>query len=558
MLTALSFRGQIARPPKSIGSGTAPCARISTIAPCFLAVRPRARGFGLVRRSPFSSRPNQSSRVTAASAMGEREMVGKDKLVLRGLRFHGFHGVKQEEKTLGQKFVVDVDAWMDLSTAGQTDCISDTVSYTDIYSIAKDVVEGPSQNLLESVAHRIASATLLKFPQISAVRVEVGKPHVAVQGTVDYLGVEILRRFQDWSIHKGAFITGGMPTANGDAASPSSSQDVSTATMKKRNRPQYHPFTQQELPACKPILTPQTVIPVLVFVGLIFIPLGLACIAASNKVVEVVDQYETKCIPQYMLRHKVAYIQDSSIDKTCTRILKIPKDMKKPVYVYYQLDKFYQNHRRYMKSRSDAQLRNPKKAYDTSYCKPEATVHGHPIVPCGLVAWSLFNDTYSFSRGNKMIMVNKQGISWRSEREHLFGKNVYPRNFQNGSLIGGGSLDPNKPLSKQEDLIVWMRTAALPTFRKLYGRIDMDLKANELITVTMQNNYNSYSYGGKKALVLSTAGVLGGKNSFLGHAYVVVGMACLLLALLLTLLCLVFPLREQDISLRTPRSRLAQ
>ncbi|WVZ65855.1 hypothetical protein U9M48_015153, partial [Paspalum notatum var. saurae] len=132
--------------------------------------------------------------------MAERELVGKDKLVLRGLQFHGFHGVKQEEKTLGQKFVVDVDAWMDLTTAGQTDSISDTVSYTDIYRIVKDVVEGPSQNLLESVAHRIATATLLKFPQVSAVRVEVKKPHVAVQGIVDYLGVEIVRYRKDMAV----------------------------------------------------------------------------------------------------------------------------------------------------------------------------------------------------------------------------------------------------------------------------------------------------------------------------------------------------------------------
>ncbi|KAL5201645.1 hypothetical protein ABZP36_035999 [Zizania latifolia] len=129
--------------------------------------------------------------------MAERELINKDKLVLRGLRFHGFHGVKQEEKTLGQKFVVDVDAWMDLSIAGESDNISDTVSYTDIYRIVKDVVEGPSLNLLEAVAHRISSATLLKFPQISAIRVKVEKPHVDVQGIIDYLGVEILRYRKD-------------------------------------------------------------------------------------------------------------------------------------------------------------------------------------------------------------------------------------------------------------------------------------------------------------------------------------------------------------------------
>uniref|UniRef100_A0A5B7BPD3 7,8-dihydroneopterin aldolase n=1 Tax=Davidia involucrata TaxID=16924 RepID=A0A5B7BPD3_DAVIN len=121
------------------------------------------------------------------------EIMKGDKLVLRGLKFHGFHGVKPEEKKLGQKFFVDVDAWMDLRAAGKSDNLLDTISYTEIYRIVREVVEGPSQNLLESVAQLIASTTLTKFPQISAVRVKVGKPHVAVHGPVDYLGVEILR-----------------------------------------------------------------------------------------------------------------------------------------------------------------------------------------------------------------------------------------------------------------------------------------------------------------------------------------------------------------------------
>uniref|UniRef100_A0A0D9XGR4 ALA-interacting subunit n=1 Tax=Leersia perrieri TaxID=77586 RepID=A0A0D9XGR4_9ORYZ len=223
--------------------------------------------------------------------------------------------------------------------------------------------------------------------------------------------------------------------------------------------------------------------------------------------------------------------------------------MKKPIYIYYQLDKFYQNHRRYTKSLSDMQLRNPKNMKSTRQCNPEATANGRPVVPCGLIAWSLFNDTYSFARGNETLRVNKHGISWKSEREHRFGKHVYPSNFQSGSLIGGGKLNPSKPLSEQEDLIVWMRLAALPTFRKLYGKIDMDLQAGEVVLVTMQNNYNSYSFDGKKSLVLSTTGWLGGKNAFLGRAYVIFGMACFLLALLLTFLCIVFPMKEEHLSL---------
>ncbi|KAG9451747.1 hypothetical protein H6P81_004651 [Aristolochia fimbriata] len=129
--------------------------------------------------------------------MAEQGLPRGDKLVLRGLKFHGYHGVKVEEKKLGQKFLIDVDAWMDLRQAGKTDSLADTVSYTDIYRIAKEIVEGQSQNLLESVAHLIADTTLRKFPQISAVRVTVGKPHVAVQGSIDYLGVEILRNRED-------------------------------------------------------------------------------------------------------------------------------------------------------------------------------------------------------------------------------------------------------------------------------------------------------------------------------------------------------------------------
>ena len=98
-----------------------------------------------------------------------------------------------------------------------------------------------------------------------------------------------------------------------------------------------------------------------------------------------------------------------------------------------------------------------------------------------------------------------------------------------------------KQLSEQEDLIVWMRTAALPTFRKLYGRIYVDLKVNDTITVHLENNYNTYSFGGKKKLVLSTTTWLGGKNDFLGLAYLTVGGLCFFLAFAFTLLYLIKP-----------------
>ncbi|XP_075523048.1 ALA-interacting subunit 3-like [Primulina tabacum] len=319
----------------------------------------------------------------------------------------------------------------------------------------------------------------------------------------------------------------------------------STGPRRNTKRPKYSRFTQQELPACKPILTPKWVISTLLLVGVVFIPIGIVSLFASQDVVEIVNEYETECIPSESRNDKLGYIQGPQ-DKTCYRTLRISKQMKQPIYVYYQLDSFYQNHRRYVKSRSDQQLRSVNNEGDTDPCKPEATVDGRPIVPCGLIAWSLFNDTYSLTRNNQQLNINKTNISWKSDRDRKFGENVFPKNFQNGTLVGGRTLDPLLPLNKQEDLMVWMRTAALPTFRKLYGRIEVDLQRGDTINVTIGNYYNTYSFNGKKKLVLSTTSWLGGKNDFVGIAYLTVGGLCIGLAIVFALIYLIKPRRLGD------------
>lgn len=102
-----------------------------------------------------------------------------------------------------------------------------------------------------------------------------------------------------------------------------------------------------------------------------------------------------------------------------------------------------------MKSRNDVQLRGSggDDGSDTSGCDPESSNDGKPIVPCGLIAWSLFNDTYKFSINTQELAVNKKGISWKSDRDHKFGSNVFPKNFQSGKLIGGAKLNDSIPVS---------------------------------------------------------------------------------------------------------------
>ncbi|PPD74905.1 hypothetical protein GOBAR_DD28163 [Gossypium barbadense] len=235
----------------------------------------------------------------------------------------------------------------------------------------------------------------------------------------------------------------------------------------------FYLFTQQNLPACKPVLTPEWV-------------------------VEIVERYDIGCVPEPFRINKVSYIQDDSIPKNCSLSFKVPKYMKAPIYIYYQLDNYYQNHRRYVKSRSDKQLLHGQNQHGISSCQPVEVNNDRPIIPCGLIAWSLFNDTFTFIRNRAELKVNRKNIAWKSDREHKFGKNVYPFNFQNGTLIGGGKLNPRIPLSDQEDLIVWMRTSALPSFRKLYGRIEKDLDVDDVVVVHLMNNYNTYSFGGIK------------------------------------------------------------
>ncbi|MCR5403911.1 MAG: dihydroneopterin aldolase, partial [Butyrivibrio sp.] len=75
-----------------------------------------------------------------------------DRINLTGMEFYGYHGCLPEEREKGQRFYVDVEMFMDLSPAGKSDDLNDTVNYAEVFEYIRQVVEGPSKQLIESVA----------------------------------------------------------------------------------------------------------------------------------------------------------------------------------------------------------------------------------------------------------------------------------------------------------------------------------------------------------------------------------------------------------------------
>ena len=106
-----------------------------------------------------------------------------DRIVLEGMQFYGYHGGSPEERSLGQPFVVDLEAELDLGVAGRSDNLDDTVSYTLLYRLVKEVMEAESRFLLEALAEEMARRSL-EHSRIQAVRVRVKKTRPPIKGGV--------------------------------------------------------------------------------------------------------------------------------------------------------------------------------------------------------------------------------------------------------------------------------------------------------------------------------------------------------------------------------------
>ena len=115
-----------------------------------------------------------------------------DRILLKNMIFYAHHGYYEAERELGQKFEVDIQLECDLRTAASADDLKLTIDYQAIYKIAKDTFENYKFKLIETVAEKIASK-ILNISSISNVLIRVRKPHVPLNGLLDFVEIEIYR-----------------------------------------------------------------------------------------------------------------------------------------------------------------------------------------------------------------------------------------------------------------------------------------------------------------------------------------------------------------------------
>ena len=275
-------------------------------------------------------------------------------------------------------------------------------------------------------------------------------------------------------------------------------------------------FKQQNLPAWRPVPTILSIVIVFLAFGVLFIILGIVLLVYSNKVKSA----------------KIDYT-DCALGQNCNKHITLEEDIDSPVFVYYQLDGFYQNSRRYVKSKETDQLTGDditahkncepaEKNSEMGFASDQLALDGSTTldpnstaVPCGLMAKTFFNDTFKFNINNNLLPVDETNIAFAKDKK-LFKKNP----------------DKSKQWTDMTDehFLVWMRPSGLPNPKKLWGRINQDLKKGDIIDITISNNYDVSHYEGKKKIVLSNATKFGGKNNFLGISYIVVGGISILCA----------------------------
>eukprot|EP00892_Ulva_mutabilis_P006053 jgi/Ulvmu1/381/UM001_0388.1 len=323
----------------------------------------------------------------------------------------------------------------------------------------------------------------------------------------------------------------------------------------------WHQFSRQYTPGHRTVFSLKFAIGTFIGLCLMFLIGGSIMLSQSLSLVQIRIVYSDSApMSSYSVDERSMLLQGQAVGNLSQAVqpivseIRVPveKDMDAPINIYYVLHKFYQSHKRYVRSVHYGQLHgNNASTSSLEVCKPQRYITNQAnntfeqqglITPCGLAAWSLFNDTFSDFRvvrsdsngTEEAIQVDSTDLAWDSDRETFFG-DVDPANHNTEPALRGGRA-MELQLNRDELFMTWMRVSAHPNVRKFYGTIDEDLKEGDELRLSVTHLFNTYGFDGQKDLLLTTAGAFGNRNPTFGIAWITMGILSLAIACTYTIL----------------------
>ena len=112
---------------------------------------------------------------------------------IAGIEGHGYHGLFDVERENGQPFIVDVELTLNLSKAGKSDDLNDSIDYNDVSILIHNEIVGPPVKLIEALAESISSKILKAYPTVEEIKTTVHKPRAPISVSFGDVSVTIKR-----------------------------------------------------------------------------------------------------------------------------------------------------------------------------------------------------------------------------------------------------------------------------------------------------------------------------------------------------------------------------
>lgn len=133
-------------------------------------------------------------------------MKNGDYIIIKDLEVYAFHGVNEEEKQLGQKFILTLNISADLKEAAAKDDILKTINYAQLCSEVEAEFKRNKYNLIETAGGKLAEFILTKYNFANEIEVTVKKPWAPIGSSLSYAAIKIRRSWHDVFIGIGSNI----------------------------------------------------------------------------------------------------------------------------------------------------------------------------------------------------------------------------------------------------------------------------------------------------------------------------------------------------------------